>query len=206
MKGALTWPPLIVFAILYVPNNYGLGDYGKMPPEIADSAWSAGFVALAASYVAHLRQNERLALALVFTVAALAVVVTVNRVSLLVQLLHVQHGLDGWLLLQTGIVIWADNVLIFSLLYWALDRGGPAARARGATPADWLFPESASSDAKRPQNYIDYLCLAFNTSTAFSPTDVVTLSTRARALMCVQSAISLVTLAVVAARAVNILT
>jgi uncharacterized membrane protein len=127
-------------------------------------------------------------------------------VSLLVQLLHVQHGLDGWLLLQTGIVIWADNVLIFSLLYWALDRGGPAARTLGANPTDWLFPEAASIDAKRVPNYVDYLCLAFNTSTAFSPTDVVTLSTRARALMCAQSAISLATLAIVAARAVNILT
>jgi hypothetical protein len=201
---ALSWPPFIILAVMYWPNTYR-SDYGALPPPIATTAWLGALLVLTVSFVARELRNERVAMTCIYVVAALAVVVTINKVASLIRILHVGQGIDGWQLLETGVIVWSDNVLIFSLLYWALDRGGPIPRKLGAPPSDWLFPEMSLEGYARTPNFVDYLCLAFNTSTAFSPTDVATLSTRARALMAVQSSISLATLAIVAARAVNIL-
>lgn len=118
-------------------------------------------------------------------------------------------------LLISASCLWASNVLIFASWYWRLDAGGPNARdLRGAhTSGAFLFPQMALDPELRLQmceqgwrpGFVDYLFLAFNTSTAFSPTDVPVLSRWAKALMMVQAAISLATLALLAARAVNIL-
>lgn len=118
-------------------------------------------------------------------------------------------------LLISAACIWASNVLIFASWYWRLDAGGPNARdLRGAhTDGAFLFPQMMLDAELRSQmceegwrpGFVDYLFLAFNTSTAFSPTDVPVLSRWAKALMMVQAAISLATLALLAARAVNIL-
>jgi hypothetical protein len=111
--------------------------------------------------------------------------------------------------LTSSFSIWVTNVLTFSLLYWQVDSGGPSRIARGiARKPDWLFPQSSAPELASPDwrpLYIDYLSLAFNTATAFSPTDVLPLSRRAKALMMLESAISLLTLVLVAARAVNVI-
>ena len=112
-------------------------------------------------------------------------------------------------LLSSSLAIWVTNVLTFSLLYWQIDRGGPYAWAsKVSTKPDWLFPEATKpediSPAWRPL-FLDYLFLGFNTATAFSPTDALPLTRRAKMLMMLESTISLVTLVVVAARAVNVL-
>ena len=112
-------------------------------------------------------------------------------------------------LLSSSLAIWLTNVLAFSLVYWQIDRGGPYARAAGASAQpDWLFPQAASPEHAptdwRPL-FLDYLFLGFNTATAFSPTDVLPLTRRAKMLMMLESAISLLTLVIVAARAVNVL-
>ncbi|WP_037079455.1 DUF1345 domain-containing protein [Pseudonocardia spinosispora] len=112
-------------------------------------------------------------------------------------------------LLTAGATIWLTNVLSFSLIYWELDRGGPAARAAAVRDApDFLFvqmqsPELAAKDWEPA--YVDYLYLSFTNSTAFSPTDVMPLSRWAKLAMMVQSAVSLVVVALVVARAVNVL-
>jgi hypothetical protein len=117
---------------------------------------------------------------------------------------------DGLHLLSSSIAIWATNVLMFSLLYWQLDRGGPGLRASAApAPPDWIFPSDQAPPGAvkadwRPQ-FIDYLFLGFSTATAFSTTDALPLTGRAKVAMMVESTVSLVTLAVVAARAINIL-
>lgn len=111
-------------------------------------------------------------------------------------------------LLSSSLAIWVTNVLAFALLYWQIDRGGPFAWESGKNFPDWLFPQSATPDVAPPDwrpQFVDFLALAYNTATAFSPTDVLPLSRRAKMLMTLESGISLLTLVIVAARAVNAL-
>jgi hypothetical protein len=139
---------------------------------------------------------------------------TVDLYLLAHELLH-KHVSSGRALILSGIAIWLTNLLIFALWYWQLDRGGPAKRARHPDPTtpeghpDFVFPEM---DAGKPYNpsswmpsFIDYLALAVTTATAFSPTDTMPNSWRAKALMSAQGVISLVTLGLIISRAVNIL-
>jgi hypothetical protein len=117
-------------------------------------------------------------------------------------------------LLASGGALWVTNVVVFALTYWHADRGGPEARLRalgsrtgfGPRP-DWHFPQQdfAELGALWRPSFLDYLFLAYCTATAFSPTGAVPLTARAQLLMLAQSAISLVTLALIAARAINIL-
>jgi hypothetical protein len=118
-------------------------------------------------------------------------------------------------LLESAAALWVANLLVFASWYWRLDAGGPFQRdlRRSHTDGAFLFPQMVLDPELRKEmgedqwspGFIDYLFLAFNTSTAFSPTDVPVLSRWAKALMMIQSAISLATLALLAARAVNIL-
>ena len=129
--------------------------------------------------------------------------------NLLYSMVRRSAEITGLQLLASSIAVWAENVLIFSVAYWRIDRGGPEARAnRASTKPDWVFPqEGAPEDAPlgwRP-TYIDYLFLAFCTATAFSPTDAQPMTSRAKLLMMLESLISLVTIAAVASRAINIL-
>ncbi|MGA8142323.1 MAG: hypothetical protein WB987_00350 [Candidatus Acidiferrales bacterium] len=113
-------------------------------------------------------------------------------------------------LLRSAISLWITNVLVFALWYWKLDAGGPTGRdtARGDFDSAFLFPQMLLRD--EPEDYwspqfVDYLFLAFNTSTAFSPTDTAVLSRWGKIGMMLQSTISLMIVALIAARAVNIL-
>lgn len=109
-------------------------------------------------------------------------------------------------LLRDAGLLWMSNVLVFSLWYWQLDGGGPDSRhMHGYQATDFAFPQTAMGDKTWTPRYIDYLFVAFNTSSAFSPTDTLTLSGRAKALMMIQSLISIVALAVFGARAINTL-
>jgi hypothetical protein len=118
-------------------------------------------------------------------------------------------------LMRSAALLWACNVLVFACWYWRLDAGGPNQRdlRRSHTDGAFLFPQMILDPELRREmgedewspGFVDYLFLAFNTSTAFSPTDVPVLSRWAKVLMMVQAAISLATLAILAARAVNIL-
>jgi hypothetical protein len=113
-------------------------------------------------------------------------------------------------LLRAAATLWVANILVFASWYWRLDAGGPNERdlRPSHTNGAFLFPQMTMSGkqarAWRP-GFIDYLFLAFNTSTAFSPTDVPVLSRWAKMMMIVQASISLATVALIAARAVNIL-
>lgn len=113
-------------------------------------------------------------------------------------------------LLHSAAALWMTNVLVFALWYWRLDGGGPHQRDARATHTKFdgaiLFPQMTLDGCEEwtPQ-FVDYLFLAFNTSTAFSPTDAPILSRWAKCLMMVQSLVSLLILALLAARAINIL-
>ncbi|MFD5507677.1 hypothetical protein [Streptomyces sp. NPDC059761] len=112
-------------------------------------------------------------------------------------------------LLLAGSSVWASTVLAFSLLYFELDCGGPAARSHHMPPTPALaFPQQLSPELNashwRPR-YVDYLYLGFTNSTALSPTDVMPLAPWAKSVMTLQSIVSLVILGLVIARAVNVL-
>ena len=112
-------------------------------------------------------------------------------------------------LLVSGAVIWVTNVIAFGLWYWDLDRGGPAARAHGSaiSPA-FVFPEMSNPELVRDgwyPSFVDYLHLSFNTSMAFSPTDVSAIKPWGKLMMMAEEAISVVVGILVVARAVNIL-
>jgi uncharacterized membrane protein len=111
-------------------------------------------------------------------------------------------------LLQAGTTVWLSNNIAFALLYWELDAGGPAARAHGLPRyVDLAFPQQLQPHLAPPNwrpRFIDYLYLGFTNATAFSPTDVMPLSPRAKIAMTVQSVVSLAILGLVIARAVNV--
>ena len=130
-------------------------------------------------------------------------------VSLAEGLVRGTEGENAGPLLVTGGAIWLTNVIVFALWYWEFDRGGPVARALGTDPyPDFLFVQMTSPKLAPPDwepAFADYLYLAFTNAAAFSPTDVMPLSRWAKLAMTVQSAVSILTVALIVARAVNIL-
>ncbi|HEX4001570.1 MAG TPA: hypothetical protein VHX36_02920 [Candidatus Acidoferrales bacterium] len=120
-----------------------------------------------------------------------------------------QHRESPRVLLRSAVALWITNVLVFALWYWKLDGGGPTVREarHSRLESSFLFPQMVSTDfdPSWTPHFVDYLFLAFNTSTAFSPTDTAVLSRWAKIGMMLQSLISLTIVALLAARAVNIL-
>ncbi|MBK8048245.1 MAG: DUF1345 domain-containing protein [Anaerolineales bacterium] len=146
---------------------------------------------------------------LIYVYATLATVVLIVSLFGLVLTLSVYTAAQATLLLKDAFVVWAMTVLAFSLWYWLIDSGWPEAMSGAEEDRhDFVFPQQTQEingwHAWAP-SYLDYLHLAFNTSTAFSPTDVLPLSHRAKVLMMIQSSLSLVVVATIAARAINIL-
>jgi hypothetical protein len=116
---------------------------------------------------------------------------------------------NGEVLLASGGLVWANNTVLFGLVYWELDAGGPAVRAGHARAnGDFSFPQQASphlaAHGWRP-HYVDYFYLGLTNALAFSPTDVMPLAPWAKLTMAGQSLISFVVVGLVIARAVNIL-
>ena len=118
--------------------------------------------------------------------------------------------LDGKQLLISSIGIFITNIIIFGLWYWQLDGGGAGGRGTHQPPIDFLFPQTVTDDKLIAQQdwqptFFDYLYVSITNATAFSPTDTMPLSHRAKFLMSIQGLTSLLTVALVAARAINIL-
>ena len=126
-----------------------------------------------------------------------------------------RRALNGRELLTVAVQIWLTNVIVYALWFWETDAGGPAARGHldfEANPkqADFLFPQMALAPNLQRKlrwrpSFIDYVFLAFTNATAFSPTDTFALSPLAKVLMMAQALTSLVTIAIVAGRAINAL-
>lgn len=146
-------------------------------------------------------------------VLAFGLIAVLNIANLLSLLLLVQSLLNGSkatgkLLLLSALNIWFTNIIVYALWYWELDRGGPIKRRIGAErEPDLLFPQMSAPDGTGTWQpaFMDYLFVAFTNATAFSPTDTLPLSRSVKLLMMLQSIISLLTIALVASRAVNIL-
>jgi hypothetical protein len=149
-----------------------------------------------------------------WTTAFFCLVITAANVASLAYLIRVMllrpTDVSGLQLFASSIALWITNVLNFSLLYWQIDRGGPENRVNNAGKRpDWLFPQEGAPAEDVPPGwrpvFFDYLFLGYSTATAFSTTDAMPLTLRAKMLMMIESSISLSTIVVVAARAINIL-
>ena len=132
-----------------------------------------------------------------------------SAARLVIGLVNGTLGNSAGPLLASGAVIWLTNVIVFSWWYWELDRGGPAARAHATHQCpDFMFPQMSTPELAPKDwepNYLDYAYLAFTNATAFSPTDVMPMSRWAKAAMTLQAMASIVVVALVVARAVNVL-
>jgi uncharacterized membrane protein len=150
-------------------------------------------------------RRRRLAL----TMTALVSLANTASLALLCHYLFRHHVQDGRQLIIAGAVIWLTNVVIFALWYWETDRGGPGHRAAGRDgPPDFLFPQMTDDRIEprfwRPQ-FIDYGFVSLTNAMAFSPTDTLPLTPTAKSMMGLQALVSIVTVALVISRAVNIL-
>jgi hypothetical protein len=141
----------------------------------------------------------------------IGIVSAANTVSLVLLSHYLLQGgkSNGRELIGSGIVLWVTNVLLFALWFWELDRGGPLARAANTeTTPDFLFVQMTETRYAPPDwapGLTDYLYTSFTNATAFSPTDTMPLTHRAKWLMSVQALTALLTIGLVVARAVNIL-
>lgn len=185
----------LVMILVAVPRHY------RLLPQGSELAIGGAFVVLLWTRVA------RYAIAAFAVIVASVVIVILGR--LLNEMATVPSHLEPIVLLWTAIDIWLTNVALFTLVYWQIDRGGPEGRARGwKGPADFHFPRGDPSEgiaADWQPSFVDYLYLAFTTSTAFSPSEIYPLSNRAKLLHIMQSLISLVTIVALAARAISVL-
>jgi Protein of unknown function (DUF1345) len=205
------WQALIAIvsvAVLYValPRSLTVGPTWLLPVVV---------ILLAAPLlVLHRAGHHRLDKALGFTLTSILTLAMIASVAFLIGLLPA-HKETPTALLRSASLVWLTNVLVFALWYWRLDAGGPHARDERDSHANgaFLFPqmtmikrvEQATGQQRWSPHFVDYLFLAFNTSTAFSPTDTPVLTRWAKVLMMLQSLISLTVIAILAARAVNIL-
>ena len=163
---------------------------------------------------AHYRGLNTLNRVLGYIVTAIVTADMILSLCLLIAALPAHKQTPQQMLRSAG-TLWITNILVFASWCWRLDGGGPRARElRGAhLDGAFLFPQMMlDQQAKREMGeqcwspgFIDYLFLAFNTSTAFSPTDTPVLSWWAKVMTMVQSLISLASVVLLAARAVNIL-
>jgi len=213
--GESRWPPALALAVfiglnialrLWLPRQ-GVVRVVWLVPAIE----VALLIALVAGDPARLARRtpwvRRIAVALVVVLVVAALWSTVLLVYDLINGEGVTNSATK--LLASGALIWLGNNLAFAMLYWLIDSGGPIARSRNPTPVDFAFTQQLSPELApagwRPV-FLDYLHLGFTNATAFSPTDVMPLTLRAKYVMLVQSTVALALFGLIVARAVNAFT
>lgn len=182
-----------------------------LPLSVA-TAWNQGRARRARTEVhwALVAHHHRLIRNAALALTVLITAMNTGALVLLVRALLAGRAGGAPTLLVDALNIWVTNVIVFALWFWAVDRGGAAIRGLRATRgADFLFPQMTLPDRDPGEpfvpGFVDYLFVSFTNATAFSPTDTLPLSQRAKLLMMAEASISLLTVALVAARAVNIL-
>lgn len=210
--GESRWPPavaLVVYIAFTIAVRLWLPHQSAVRlPWLVPSLEAALLVALVAGNPARLARRthwvRRIAMAIVIVLVAAALWAT----ALLIYDLIRGHGVSRSAseLLASGALVWLGNNLAFGMLYWLMDSGGPIARLRATTPVDFAFTQQMSPELAPPgwrPVFLDYLHLGFTNATAFSPTDVMPLSLRAKYAMLIQSTVALALFGLVVARAVN---
>jgi uncharacterized membrane protein len=208
-RGDPFWPAQLTVAIA-IALNFVLSDSVRVGPNwVLPSIEGALLVALVVVAPARVTTHSRGRRAFGLTVVAVVSLANVVSLSLLVHYLVNGGAAGGSRLILSGAALWVTNVLLFSVWYWEMDRGGPAARFLDPkAPVDFLFPQMDSPQFAPPgwrPGFFDYLYTSLTNATAFSPTDTMPLTHTAKLVMAVQSVSSLLTVGLVIARAVNIL-
>jgi hypothetical protein len=206
------WPPFV--AMLAVG-----GLYAALPPSllVGTPRWlvaSVVVVLVVTIWISHQISNPPLHQLLGYILNSIVTAAMIVSLALLIKQLA-ENRIEAPQLFFSAAALWVANLLVFASWYWRLDGGGPYQRSQttGHTDGAFLFPQmtmhpeakTAAGEEEWQPNIVDYLFLAFNTSTAFSPTDVPVLSRWAKILMMIQAMISLLVIALLAGRAVNIL-
>ena len=217
----LRWPPLVALAV-------ALALYGMLPSDVPGILRAAVVAVGAALTVPMLVLNPRrldreTRWSRRIAIAQVLLLLLANQIALgiVIHVLLIAKKPDGPLVLLATLQVWVTNVIAFGLAYWELDRGGPVSRRtrpRERFPrADFRFPQDEDADAVIEvaagssehsgwaAGFLDYLYFSLTNSMAFSPTDVMPLTTRAKALMGTESFIAFVILALVIARGVSLL-
>jgi len=208
-QGDPLWPAQLTVAAA-IALNLTLADRVTFGPTwllpSVEGALLAALVIIAPSRAAsHTRRIRRFALGVIGLVSLANIV----SLGLLVHYLVNGGKVGGHALMLSGVVLWGTNVLLFSVWYWEMDRGGPVVRFLDpkALP-DFQFPQMENPGLAPPgwrPGFVDYLYVSLTNATAFSPTDTMPLTQTAKLVMGVQSVAALVTVGLVVARAVNIL-
>jgi hypothetical protein len=209
--GEPRWPSVTAVAITVVIQLLLPETLVLQPSWLLPAVELALLVALVAANPVRIeRGHPALRLLGLCLVGAMTLANTASAILLIEHLLSGQGMTDARTLLGSGAAIYATNIIAFGLWYWELDRGGPVARMDGVHQhTDFLFAQMTQPDVAKPDwepTFVDYLYLSYTNVTAFSPTDTLPLSRWAKLLMLVQSAVALGTIALVIARAVNVLT
>ena len=205
------WPPALALIFVFCLLAAIPGHVHALPVWVGYLAAVALIVPMAA--VALTKGNlwwlgvERMMIILFATVYVTNT--TVELADMIGAITLRRSGENAFSLLSSALAIWVVNVVTFSFVYWDIDRGGPYGRAsKLSVRPDWAFPQPATPEDLPPDwrpLFLDYLYLGYNTATAFSPTDTVPLTHRAKILMMIESTISLLTSVIVLSRAINIL-
>jgi len=208
-RGDPYWPAQLTVAVV-VGLNLALPErVTVLAPWIVPSV--AGILLVTLIVIAPARAAEQLRRVRRFALVLIGLVSLADVVSLgrLVRYLIDGGVADAHQLILAGVVLWATNVLLFAVWYWEMDRGGPVTRFQRpeATP-DFMFAQMENPQFAHPgwrPGFVDYLYLSLTNATAFSPTDTLPLTQTAKGVMAMQSISALLTIALVVARAVNIL-
>jgi hypothetical protein len=206
------WPPIIAMALFLALNlvtRLSVPHEGLVRVPVLAIIEAIFLVVLVTGNPAHIERHRlrHAALFLVGLLVAGALWETALLISDLIQGTGVSNHAGQ--LLATGAVVWLGNNLASALLYWLMDGGGPIPRTRLSVPVDFAFTQQMSPELAPPgwrPVFLDYLHLGFTTATAFSPTDVMPLTLRAKYAMLVQSTVALALIGLVVARAVNAFT
>lgn len=215
-EGEARWPVSLAIVSVIVLQLLAPNRLAFNPKELLPGLEMLLVVLLTIANPRRINQEKKWLRTLGLLLVVAASVATAYSAGRLVYLLATGRGVPlgvknpAFELLLSGGAIWLTNVIVFSLWYWEFDRGGPAARAVARYPyPDFLFTQMTTPELVHRDweaSYVDYLYLSFTNATAFSPTDTLPLTPWAKLTMMAQSFISLVTVALVVARAVNIFT
>ncbi|GGM19728.1 DUF1345 domain-containing protein [Dactylosporangium sucinum] len=203
------WPAALAIAAAIAIHMVLPPDLAPRPRWLLPGLESLLLLTVVAVNPLRINRETRVLRPLSIGLVAVLTLVTAWSVALLVRALFRHGGPPPEHLLLWGGAIWLTNVIVFALWFWEGDRGGPGARADGSAPhPDFVFtqmqvPDLASRDWE--PTFVDYLYLSFTNATAFSPTDTLPMSTWAKLLMLSESLLSLVTVLLVVARAVNVI-
>jgi hypothetical protein len=213
--GESRWPPaaaLLAFMVLNVGIRLWLPREGATRvPWLVPAVEAVLLVALFVGHPSRPSRHARWVRPVLLTLVAALVAAALWETVLLVYDLIRGRGVTNspTQLLAAGALVWLGNNLGFGLLYWLLDGGGPIARARRPVPVDFAFTQQLSPELAPPgwkPVFLDYLHLGFTNATAFSPTDVMPLTHRAKFAMLVQASVALALFGLIVARAVNAFT